>query len=123
MSHLLAAGATMTCRSCGTETKPEQRFCTACGAPLGQACRSCGAENAAGARFCGNCGSALEAVAPAARTAEGELRPVTVLFADLSGFTALSDSHDPEDVQNLLNDFFALTDGTIVRLGGTIDKH
>lgn len=113
----------MTCRSCGTETKPDQRFCTACGAPLAQLCRGCGAENAAAARFCGNCGSALEAPAPAARTAEGELRPVTVLFADLSGFTALSASHDPEDVQNLLNDFFALTDGTIVRLGGTVDKH
>ncbi len=51
------------------------------------------------------------------------MRPVTVLFADLSGFTALSATHDPEDVQNLLNDFFALTDGTVVRLGGKVDKH
>ena len=113
----------MACRSCGTETKPGQRFCTACGTPLAAVCRSCGAENAVAARFCGQCGMALETVTSAGRPIEGELRPVSVLFADLSGFTALSDTRDPEDVQNLLNDFFALTDGTIVRLGGTVDKH
>jgi class 3 adenylate cyclase/tetratricopeptide (TPR) repeat protein len=113
----------MACRSCGTETKPDQRFCTGCGAPLSQPCRACGAENPATARFCGNCGTALETAGQAVRPADGELRPVTVLFADLSGFTELSGNHDPEDVQNLLNDFFALTDGTIVRLGGTVDKH
>lgn len=113
----------MTCRSCGTETKPNQRFCTACGASLAQICRACGSDNPAAARFCGNCGTALETAAPAVRSAEGELRPVTVLFADLSGFTALSDTHDPEDVQNILNDFFAMADGTIVGLGGTVDKH
>jgi class 3 adenylate cyclase/tetratricopeptide (TPR) repeat protein len=117
------AGVTMACRSCGTETKPGQRFCTGCGAPLPAICRGCGAENPATARFCGQCGTPLEAGPPAARPAEGELRPVTVLFADLSGFTAFSENRDPEDVQNLLNDFFALTDSTIVRMGGTVDKH
>ncbi|MGE3876143.1 MAG: zinc-ribbon domain-containing protein, partial [Parvibaculaceae bacterium] len=94
----------MACRSCGTETKPGQRFCTACGAPQAAVCRSCGTENPAAARFCGNCGTGLETAPQAGRPVEGELRPVTVLFADLSGFTALSDSGDPEDVQNLLND-------------------
>ena len=114
----------MACRNCGTETKPGQRFCTGCGAPIALTCRSCGGENPAASRFCGHCGSALEASPSAApRPAEGELRPVTVLFADLSGYTSFSENRDPEDVQNLLNDFFALTDGTIVRLGGTVDKH
>ncbi|MGE0240773.1 MAG: adenylate/guanylate cyclase domain-containing protein [Parvibaculaceae bacterium] len=113
----------MACRSCGTETKPGQRFCTGCGAPIAPTCRSCGGENPPASRFCGHCGAALQAAAPAVRPAEGELRPVTVLFADLSGYTAFSENRDPEDVQNLLNDFFALADGAIVRLGGTVDKH
>ena len=117
----------MACRSCGAETKPGQRFCTGCGVPIALICTGCGGENPPAARFCGHCGTALAAAAaaaaPAARPAEGELRPVTVLFADLSGYTSFSENRDPEDVQNLLNDFFALTDGTIVRLGGTVDKH
>lgn len=115
----------MACRNCGTETKPGQRFCTDCGAPIALICRSCGGENPATSRFCGSCGTALGAAAapPAPRPAEGELRPVTVLFADLSGYTSFSENRDPEDVQNLLNDFFAMTDSTIVRLGGTVDKH
>lgn len=112
----------MACKSCGIETRPGQRFCTACGAALAVACRGCGAENPAAARFCGSCGTALGPM-PEARSSEGELRPVTVVFADLSGFTALSGERDPEDVQRLLNDFFALADGAIVRLGGTVDKH
>lgn len=112
----------MACRSCGAETRPGQRFCSQCGTALAQSCSACGAENAGDARFCGQCGTALAAAAPT-RAAESELRPVSVLFADLSGFTQLSDSHDPEDVQKLLNDFFALADGAIVRMGGTVDKH
>lgn len=112
----------MDCTACGAPAKPGQRFCISCGAALVLACRACGMQNPPSSRFCGNCGSALT---PAAETrpSEGELRPVTVLFADLSGFTALASDHDPEDVQRLLNDFFAIADGVIVRLGGTIDKH
>lgn len=112
----------MDCTACGAPAKPGQRFCTSCGAALALACRACGAQNPPSARFCGNCGSALAPV-PETRPSEGELRPVTVLFADLSGFTALASDRDPEDVQRLLNDFFAIADGVIVRLGGTIDKH
>jgi class 3 adenylate cyclase/tetratricopeptide (TPR) repeat protein len=112
----------MDCLACGAPAKPGQRFCTSCGAALVLACRVCGAPNPASSRFCGNCGSALAPV-PETRSSEGELRPVTVLFADLSGFTQLASDRDPEDVQRLLNDFFAVADGVIVRLGGTIDKH
>ncbi|HTN98073.1 MAG TPA: adenylate/guanylate cyclase domain-containing protein [Nordella sp.] len=112
----------MNCTACGTQAKPGQRFCTACGAALALACRACGAQNPPESRFCGACGTNLTAV-PETRPPDSELRPVTVLFADLSGFTALSGAHDPEDVQRLLNDFFAIADGAIVKLGGTVDKH
>jgi len=53
----------------------------------------------------------------------GERRQVTVLFADLSGFTKLSSEIDAEEVHALLNRYFALVDGAITDLGGTVDKH
>src|SRR5262249_42477306 len=53
----------------------------------------------------------------------GERRQVTVLFADLSGFTALSQSLDPEELHDLLARYTRLVDGIIVDCGGTVDKH
>jgi class 3 adenylate cyclase len=54
---------------------------------------------------------------------EGERRQVTILFADLCGFTALSQSLDPEEVRELVGRFTALVDGIVVGYGGTVDKH
>ena len=54
---------------------------------------------------------------------QGERRQVTILFADLSGFTALSRSLDPEQVHELLARFTSLVDGVIVGYDGSIDKH
>ncbi len=56
-------------------------------------------------------------------TAEGERRQVTVLFADLVGYTALSNELDAEDVHRLLGRFFACVDRIIAEHGGHIDKH
>jgi len=73
--------------------------------------------------------AAIAKLAPAPETAaalpvsEGERRPVTIMFADLAGFTALSRDLDPEDVHDLLGRFFATVDGVIQSHGGTIDKH
>jgi class 3 adenylate cyclase len=56
---------------------------------------------------------------------EGEerRRQVTVLFADVSGFTALSERLDPEVLANLMNRLWSLLDAAIVDNGGHIDKH
>ena len=48
---------------------------------------------------------------------------MTVLFADLSGFTRLSSELDAEDTHALLNRFFAAADRIVDSCGGTIDKH
>jgi class 3 adenylate cyclase len=53
----------------------------------------------------------------------GERRQVTILFADLSGFTALSRSLDAEQVHELVARFTSLVDGVIVGYDGSIDKH
>src|SRR4051794_20212945 len=53
----------------------------------------------------------------------GERRQVTVLFADLTGYTALSRELDAEEVHALLDRFFTASDGIVERLGGRVDKH
>jgi class 3 adenylate cyclase/tetratricopeptide (TPR) repeat protein len=54
---------------------------------------------------------------------EGERRQVTVLFADLAGYTELSGRLDAEETHRLLNAFFAAVDGIISSYGGRVDKH
>jgi class 3 adenylate cyclase/tetratricopeptide (TPR) repeat protein len=53
----------------------------------------------------------------------GERRQVTILFADLCGFTTLSQSLDPEEICDLVARFTALADGIVLGYGGTVDKH
>src|SRR2546421_6276070 len=83
------------------------------------ACPSCGHENAVGAKFCSECGAALIASAPAARA---ERKIVTVLFADLVGFTARAEQLDPEDVRAVLAPYHARLRSELERYGGTVEK-
>ncbi|MCB1038360.1 MAG: zinc-ribbon domain-containing protein, partial [Acidimicrobiales bacterium] len=62
-------------------------------------CSACGAEVGDGARFCASCGRPL-------RAQEDERRIVTVLFADLVGFTSLSERLDPERVKDIVDRCF-----------------
>ena len=50
-------------------------------------------------------------------------KQVTVLFADVSGFTAMSETMDPEEVHDIMNALWARLDSAITAHGGTIDKH
>jgi class 3 adenylate cyclase/tetratricopeptide (TPR) repeat protein len=119
----------MICPSCGTENRAGRRFCSECGTALAPACPSCGAANEPGDRFCGACGSALEPAvrgetpARQARAApESERRLVSVLFADLVGFTPLSEERDAEEVRDLLSRYFEMCRGLIERYGGVVEK-
>jgi class 3 adenylate cyclase/tetratricopeptide (TPR) repeat protein len=82
-------------------------------------CPTCGQENPAGARFCNNCSTALE---PTAAPVREERKVVTVLFADLVGFTARAEQLDPEDVRALLAPYHAHLRGELERFGGTVEK-
>jgi class 3 adenylate cyclase len=116
----------ISCRQCGFENAAGRKFCGGCGSPLARTCPSCGAANEPDVRFCGECGSALaEEAAPAApATPEkaAERRLVSVLFADLVGFTPLSDSRDPEEVRELLSRYFDTCRRLIGIYGGTVEK-
>ena len=59
---------------------------------------------------------------PASLT-EAERRQVTVLFADLSGYTRLSSKLDAEELHQLMGRFFEAIDGVVESYGGTVDKH
>ena len=56
-------------------------------------------------------------------SAEDELRPVTVLFADIVGFTALVDRLDPEDVRALQRAYFDTVGGVLHRWHGVVEKY
>jgi class 3 adenylate cyclase/tetratricopeptide (TPR) repeat protein len=60
---------------------------------------------------------------PAVNAPASERRQVTILFADLCGFTALSQTLDPEELRDLTGRYTALVDGIVLGYGGTIDKH
>lgn len=119
----------MQCPNCRTDNREGRRYCAACGHALPAPCAACGFVNEFAERFCGGCGTALAPpVPPASRSSapareSADRRPVTVMFADLSGYTALSGSLDPEDAHRLLRRFFEVVDGIVVGFGGTIDKH
>jgi len=82
-------------------------------------CPACGHENPEGARFCSNCGSKLEQAVDAARE---ERKVVTVLFADLVGFTSRAEQLDPEDVRAVLEPYHARLRTELERRGGTVEK-
>ena len=54
---------------------------------------------------------------------EEQRKQVTILFADISGFTAMSETMDAEEVRNTMNALWTRLDGTITSHGGMIDKH
>ena len=85
------------CSACGRENTAGQAFCGSCGASLDLVCSSCGTENPAGYKFCGKCGCAL-ASSPI-KSAFEERRVITVVFADLVGFTSRAERMDPEDLR------------------------
>jgi class 3 adenylate cyclase len=68
------------------------------------------------ARFCPFCGNAIVV----GRTEER--RVVSVLFADLVGFTAMAETLDPEQVKHLVDGCFQLVVADIVAYGGRVDK-
>jgi class 3 adenylate cyclase/tetratricopeptide (TPR) repeat protein len=141
----------MKCARCQAQNREGVKFCEECGAPLAVTCQSCGAELAPGKKFCGSCGAptAAPAAAPAAAperadrfaspesytpkhlaekiltsksAMEGERKSVTVMFADVSGFTAMSERLDPEDVHAIMDRAFEVILGAVHRYEGTINQ-
>jgi len=122
------APSSITCSACGAVVPEDRQFCGHCGTPISLVCVACGVENPGANRFCSACGFALELASPLAAAIGKEpsaapweeRRWVTVLFADLSGFTALAEQIDPEDVKVLMTRYIGQIGEQIRRFGGTI---
>jgi class 3 adenylate cyclase/tetratricopeptide (TPR) repeat protein len=82
-------------------------------------CSNCGRANPDDARFCNACAASLAGEAAPLRE---ERKLVTVLFADLVGFTSRAERLDPEDVRALLGPYHARLRAELERFGGTVEK-
>ncbi len=132
----------MVCSNCGFANEAGRKFCGECGSALAAICPSCGASNSATSKFCGECATPLVAGVGAANAASAsatgtpssasaaaptnapiaERRLVSILFADLVGFTTLAEGRDAEDTRELLSRYFDISRDVIGRYGGTVEK-
>ena len=137
----------MQCPKCKHENPTEAIFCMKCGAKLETRCPNCGAEYPEEALFCMKCGTKLKdesevnipkledmqdrlyipeplrrQMDSAEQELQGENRLVSALFADISGFTSLSNQHSPENVVNIVNDCFKVIVDTIFRYEGNPNR-
>jgi class 3 adenylate cyclase/tetratricopeptide (TPR) repeat protein len=126
--------AARVCQNCGNENPADARFCMSCGNALEAVCPSCGTVAPPEAKFCMSCGTALKGDAPPAPArAEPvrakpldlpeERRQVTVLFADLSGYTAIAERMDPEAVKSFVDRALRRLGQEVDRFGGSVDKY
>jgi class 3 adenylate cyclase len=127
----------VTCPSCHEENPAGARFCNNCGTRLAEACSSCGAARVGTGKFCSECGTAFApnadassapqpaaniSIAPPTAAPVAERRLVSILFADLVGFTPFAEERDAEEVRETLSRYFDLAAEVIKRYGGTVEK-
>src|SRR5579859_458205 len=112
----------MVCSNCGTENKAGRQFCTECGSSLAAGCPNCGSSIEPSEKFCGTCGTPIGGPRQSAAAPVAERRLVTVLFADLVGFTPFAEERDAEDVRDTLTRYFDLASEVMTRYGGTVEK-
>ncbi len=116
--------AVLVCSNCDDRNPDGYRFCGRCGAALPvAACPSCGSGNPAGQPFCGQCGWVLDGASLGSEDPALEERKLaTVLFADVVGFTSLSERTDPEVVARMVDGAFRKLGEIVTEHGGTVDK-
>ena len=115
----------MQCRSCKTINASDAKFCAHCGTAFGRACASCGHTMQEGARFCSQCGTPFAertSSKPVAPRTEGELKQITVFFADVAGSTELIEGLDPEFAAKRLAPAIAAMHDAVTRFEGSVVK-
>jgi predicted ATPase/class 3 adenylate cyclase len=117
------------CSSCGYLCAPEFQFCPKCGASVGSTAKAAGATVPKSDQTAPTHPETLPS--PPHLESEDRLRhpasdadrrTVTVLFADLCGFTTFSEKLDPEVMQTLQNQLFRELTAAVQNFGGFVDK-
>jgi class 3 adenylate cyclase/tetratricopeptide (TPR) repeat protein len=88
-------------------------------------CPSCGTVFPLGQKFCGECGKKLEERGEIKRSGPaigGERKHITILFSDLSGYTAMSEKLDPEEVKEIMSRVFGEIAQVVTKYEGFIEK-
>lgn len=113
----------MQCPICAKDIPEQSRFCLYCGTTLKLAPQPRRPSIDAVALIRNYIPSDLaERILAAGKQIESERRLVTILFADVTGFTTMSEKLDPEELSVVLNDCFSGLVSVILQYEGTIDK-
>jgi class 3 adenylate cyclase/tetratricopeptide (TPR) repeat protein len=114
----------MKCPKCQLENREGAKFCKGCGNVLELACPNCGKVISPDSRFCDACGHSLEGVQKERTVleSEGERKYVTAMFSDLSGYTAMSEKLDPEEVKEIMSRIFGEIAQVVTKYEGFIEK-
>jgi class 3 adenylate cyclase/tetratricopeptide (TPR) repeat protein len=120
----------MKCPKCQSENSTGSKFCSACGSSLSILCPSCNHVVDVESRFCSLCGHPLAGkVVPQHSTKPATIqslpsgrRHATVMFSDISGYTALTERLDPEDVHRLLKDIKQVAARIVEKYRGVINR-
>src|SRR5437867_3890302 len=120
------------CPRCGAENQPTFKFCGQCGTAL-TAPQPPGADTGVAPEQLAHPPTAkrqgytpphlAEKILKARSALEGERRQVTVLFADMAGFTTLAEQLDPEEVHQIIDRCFELITAEVHRFEGTINQY
>ncbi|MBA7663216.1 hypothetical protein ES703_71255 [subsurface metagenome] len=135
----------MKCLKCQHVNRTGAKFCEECGAKLFAVCPDCGHEVIPGNQFCDACNaqlpsseieyetfekllsympqSLIDKIIASGKEREGERKNVSIMFADISGFTSMSERLDPEEVTDIINKYFEKISEIIYRYEGTIDRY
>jgi class 3 adenylate cyclase/tetratricopeptide (TPR) repeat protein len=123
-------GIMMQCPTCRLENPTGSKFCGGCGQEFNLTCSECGTHNPAENKFCNECGSNLkpakafpdQIVDTETAPIIGERKHVTVLFSDLTGYTAMSERFDPEEVREITTQIFDKISKIVGKYDGFIEK-
>jgi class 3 adenylate cyclase/tetratricopeptide (TPR) repeat protein len=115
----------MKCLQCHSDNDEAQKFCRMCGTKLQMTCPACKAIVLVSDKFCGECGFELKTktkLKEPAKEVASERKYVTAMFADISGYTGLSERLDPEEVKDIVSHLFQEIAKVISKYEGFIEK-
>jgi class 3 adenylate cyclase/tetratricopeptide (TPR) repeat protein len=115
----------MKCPKCYKENPEGSKFCLECGQNLDHRCAHCGKELPHAAKFCNVCGHKIEQPPETSKPippSDSERKHVTVLFSDMSGYTAMTEKLDPEEVKEIMGEIFGEISKVVAKYGGFIEK-